>query len=208
MLRIFLLCTFLLISLLPQFVNSQKLIDIAGQFRYRLEMSNRDFNKNTDCNNYSLLRSRIGLLYSPIKNIKAFFQLEDSRILSEGSDNFIPSISKHLNLFQAFLEFDSLFHIPLKLRLGRSEIEYSNERLIGAVGWRNVGRSFDGLNLEFESNSILINFFSFQIQENLKPGNVEDLNFTGIWGILNLYNNLESHFFTFWREEPGKNGLS
>ena len=171
---VILLICFLLLSIFTLF--SQKTININGQIRYRYELTDKDFDNDIKPNNFNLLRTRIGLSYRPSSNFNAFFQLQDSRIMGE-ENGTLDGSAKRLDMHQAYMNIDSLFQIPLSLKLGRSEISYSNQRLIGAVGWHNVGRSLDGATLAYESGLGPIDLFSFQINEDLMAGNIGDIYF-------------------------------
>src|SRR5690606_22845165 len=51
----------------------------------------------------------------------------------------------------------------LGLRLGRQELAYGNERLVGAVGWSNVGRSFDAALLRLRDDRVAADLFAAQL---------------------------------------------
>jgi hypothetical protein len=53
--------------------------------------------------------------------------------------------TRALDLHQGFLQIDSIFNSGFGVRLGRMELKYGTERIIGPVDWNNTGRSFDGL---------------------------------------------------------------
>ena len=59
-----------------------------------------------------------------------------------------------LILHQAYFSVNKLFDLPLNLKLGRMELSYGPQRLIGAVGWHNVGRSFDGGILQLNTEKV------------------------------------------------------
>ena len=52
------------------------------------------------------------------------------------------------------------------------ELSYGNERLVGPVGWNNVGRSFDGLVIKFEVPSQSIEGFVTNIAETNTPPSI------------------------------------
>jgi len=93
----------------------------------------------------SYLRTRVNLNLPMDSLTRIFVQLQDSRLY--GSD---PGISgglandMNLGVHQAFVELRHWIWHRLETTLGRQELNYGNQRLIGAVGWNNVGRAFDG----------------------------------------------------------------
>jgi len=44
------------------------------------------------------------------------------------------------DLHQGFVTINNFFNFPVTLKLGRYEVIYGPQRLMGAVGWHNVGR--------------------------------------------------------------------
>jgi len=63
---------------------------------------------------------------------------------SGGSFSTLANTS-NLDLHQGYLELDDFLADGLTLQAGRFEVSLGSERLVGAVGWHNVGRSFDGI---------------------------------------------------------------
>ncbi len=107
----------------------------------------RDFNLRTPANTYTLLRSRLGVEVLPLEDLRVVLQVRDSRVFGQEKDGAVFSTladSRNLDLHQGFVEVKKLFTDALTLKLGRMELSYANERIIGAVGWHNVGRVFDG----------------------------------------------------------------
>ncbi|MCG8605289.1 alginate export family protein, partial [bacterium] len=58
---------------------------------------------------------------------------------------------------------------PIHLKAGRQEMIYGSQRLIGAVGWSNVGRSFDGIKWTIGRTN-QVDFFGMMINESSTPG--------------------------------------
>ena len=60
--------------------------------------------------------------------------------------NTSPTSPDVIDLHQGYLELSgSIRPADISVRAGRQEIILGNERLVGAGGWTNTGRSFDGL---------------------------------------------------------------
>ncbi|MCH7975834.1 MAG: alginate export family protein [Bacteroidetes bacterium] len=76
---------------------------------------------------------------------------------------------------------NNLLNRPFSLRLGRMELAYGNQRIIGAVGWHNIGRSFDGALVSFTRKNIRLDAFSAKEVESQSPGNADDKDFRGVW---------------------------
>lgn len=87
-----------------------------------------------------LLRTRaaLGLSYS---SFGAYVQVQDSRAIGEEAST--SATFSNLDLHQGYLELKSPGGIPLTARVGRQELAYGDQRLVGSANWANVGRSFD-----------------------------------------------------------------
>ena len=71
---------FLLYNLSSSNYCSQSDLDVSAQIRPRYQMNNKDFNSDIPSNNFTELRTRLGLKFSPVENITGFVQIQDSRI--------------------------------------------------------------------------------------------------------------------------------
>jgi hypothetical protein len=127
-------------------------IQFDGQIRVRSESEAKDFNSDTDRNSFSLLRARLGALARPDENVSVYFQVQDSRRF--GTEPNTLASTANIDLHQAYFEVRNPDK-AIKLKLGRQEIAYGGQRLIGPVGWHNVGRSFDGMKLTLGNKSTL-----------------------------------------------------
>jgi len=128
-------------------------IDFTAQVRERSEIDARNFSGDSDTIVFHLLRSRIGLAAAANSKIRLFAQVQDSRLFGSGDPligrGTLDGRAPVLDFHQAYFEVDSLFNAPLTAKVGRQELAFGNERLIGAVAWHNVGRTFDAGRLSY-----------------------------------------------------------
>lgn len=68
--------------------------------------------------------------------------------------------SDTIDLHQAYFTAGNHKEFPLSLKVGRQELVYGDERLIGAFGWNNIGRSFDAAKLRWQNEWFGVDFFS------------------------------------------------
>ncbi|HXJ76649.1 MAG TPA: alginate export family protein, partial [Candidatus Dormibacteraeota bacterium] len=52
---------------------------------------------------------------------------------------------------------------PLSLKVGRQELSYGEERIIGAFGWNNIGRVFDAAKLRLQTEYFNADFFTSRV---------------------------------------------
>src|SRR6266481_2154163 len=158
--------------------------DIGGNLRLRYELKDNfaisgapgslDFRDHgADVNNdYFLERIRYRLGY----NEKWWSVLVEGRSSLVQSDersaytNFPPvpgTVSRKgdgpesdtVDLHQAFVNLGNHKEFPLSLKLGRQELIYGEERLIGAFGWNNIGRVFDAAKVRWQNPWFAADFF-------------------------------------------------
>jgi len=56
-----------------------------------------------------------------------------------------------IELHQAIVSVGNHKEFPLSLKVGRMEMSYGDERLIGAFGWNNIGRTFDAAKMRWQN---------------------------------------------------------
>ena len=102
-------------------------------------------------------RARLGLEVKAYKWIKARIQLQDVRTWGEETNTLGDVSADGFDLHQGYAEL--VTPIGLSFRVGRQEINFDNQRLIGAVGWSNQGRSFDAIHAIFDKGPFDGNLF-------------------------------------------------
>lgn len=148
----------------------QKKLKISLHLRHRLEyQENKDFTDNlegTDHDAFHLLRTRLNIDFQPIKMFRAFLQLQDSRYWNDeqvgaNTPNGYGFFEDDLDFRQAYADIILPLgkHRSITLRIGRQELIYGNERLIGGFNWNNVAQTFDGVNMILKWNRLQLDTF-------------------------------------------------
>ncbi len=164
---------FLLFSFIfAEFAIAQNKVKVNAQIRPRFNFDDKDFNSSSEANSYTELRTRLGVAYSPSENLTGFIQLQDSRIY--GTESSTMANTMNLDIHQAYFKIDNFFGLPFYLKVGRMELSYGSQRILGAVGWSNVGRSFDGSVLQFQTKSVNIDFIAARTNESMLQGDSLD----------------------------------
>ena len=144
-------------------------LDLGGQFRTRFEyrdqfgiagvpgsMDFRSHGADTE-NTYGLFRTRIHLGWSPVEWSKFYVEGRDS--FSLGDDRRPNPESDRIDLHQAYLGLGNTNQFPVSLKLGRQELSYGDERLVGAFDWNNIGRVFDAAKLRYDNTHFWLDGF-------------------------------------------------
>lgn len=168
--------------------------EVSGSARVRGESKdNGDFNKTTlDYKNYTGSRFRVGLKFNPNSDVSVFFQPQFSKIW--GTDEVIldpvsgavpGQTSGQLNdtgvdVHQAYMSFST--NGTFSMTLGRRELSFGDELLVGAEEWSNTGRAFDVASANFKWNNGAVDLFASKLREsNSAFGTPADADFSGLY---------------------------
>ena len=181
--------TLILISLFGMLIAEGNPLKFSGQVRQRFEMVDKDFTNTTSFNNQNYLRTRFAVSYDN-DDYSTFVQLQDSRVFGTETSTLGDGTADALDVHQANFKLKNLFGMPLSAKVGRFEAAYGPQRLIGAVGWHNIGRSFDGVVFNFKNDFANVDFFNFKQVEASTVNDEDDFNVRGAYTHLSL---MEGH---------------
>ncbi len=181
---------------------------LDGQIRHRIELDNRDFNSDTNINSYNLLRSRIGLTMKVSDSLSGYFQIQDSRRFGEEQSTLGDGSADNLDFHQAYIQIGNLFNLPVNVKLGRMEVIQGSQRFIGAVGWHNVGRSFDGVIFKWFNGKNYIDIYAFQEVESNAAENDGDKGVYGLNGNFPLNTDVTVQPFFIWQRTNPNDDLN
>ncbi len=170
-----------------------------GQLRYRYEWSDRDFDADREGVAFNLLRTRLGVHLLPAAHTEVLLQFQDARTFGEEANTLTDGAADNLDLHQGYLRLSDLFGAPVDLQLGRFEVRYGGERLLGAVGWHNIGRSFDGVRLRLHPAGATLDVFNLKEVEALEPGGTGDRNVLGVYGDAALLTGYTTQGYVVWQ---------
>ena len=146
--------------------------DLGGQVRGRYEVlengpsfefPRRDFQAEgvDNDNSYLLFREKIHLGYKPVPWLQGYVEGRDST--SSGDDHSKNPGTDQFDLHQAYVSLGNAADFPLSLKVGRQELSYGDERLVGASDWSNVPRAFDAAKLRFENSAFWADLFGGRV---------------------------------------------
>lgn len=106
------------------------------------------------------------------------------QLTDNGSTNTFSAASQGASnnttdLHESYLNIAKLADTNLSVRLGRQELVYGDQRLIGSFGWSNNGRSFDAIKFTHATEIANVDFFTSKIAENNRTATDQD--FSGIY---------------------------
>ncbi|MBE8364447.1 alginate export family protein [Leptospira borgpetersenii] len=132
-------------------------VKLGGLIRIRPEARyNYDFDKFKNDNiSFVGAKAQIWIEKEFTQNMKARIVLQDSALWGGekgsiiGIDTANDNTRQSVGIREAWVESKELIG-PVTLQAGRQILKYGDERLVGALEWNNVGRSFNGFRLKID----------------------------------------------------------
>jgi hypothetical protein len=135
-------------------------LELRGRYEDR---NNRDIASSVDdLRQDGLLRLRLELtVRNPETGLSAFLQPQASvdAYSVPNRDGTYDRTSIH----QAYVQWQKPADKRLIARIGRQELAYGNQRLVGAFAWDNVGRSFDGVRADYQFDIHALSAFGVRL---------------------------------------------
>ncbi len=171
-------------------------VEFSGQYRLRGEYrDNADFRDGSgygDGRAFYGQRIRLTGKASPTDDVKVKVTIQDTREWGEFyNTNGGPRLTEvndsyELDIHEGYLQIDNVAGTPVAVRMGRQELVYGNERLVGAFGWSNNGRSFDAIKFMYTSDAFDVDAWTAKIQERsgascVAPNCNNDQDFYGVY---------------------------
>lgn len=132
-----------------------------GQLRLRAEWDGRTAGAGDDA--ATLSRIRVGVRAELVPWARAYVQLQDSRGWGTEGNTLTDAAADQFDLHQGYAELGTVARVAG--RLGRQELALGDERLVGAVGWSNTGRAFDGARLLGAAGGVQWSVFWMNVAE-------------------------------------------
>lgn len=171
------------------FFDGRLVLDVQERLRLEYRDNNVTFNDHrpSDQDFWLLHRFRLGVLGQPLDWLKLYAQIQDSRELE--SSRFLAPPVGNANIEegtadwrQAWIELGNYKEFPVSLKIGRQELAYGDERLIGSFDWNNVGRTFDAAKLRWQGGKFWVDLFAANVVgNNIFYGRDESFNDVADW---------------------------
>ena len=180
-------------------------VRLTGELRARGEtvLGNR-FTEGED-DSYLLQRVRLGVELKPLPYLQMFVQGQDSRVSFTDRINPAP-FRDSADLRQAWFQFGHGEKSSFNFRIGRQELAFGEERLVGASNWGNVGRSFDAAKLAVQHDGYGATFFASSVvvpRDHAFDRHLDGDNLHGAYGsITRLIPQAAIEPYVFWRVAP------
>ena len=115
-----------------------------------------------------------------------------------------PESDGPMALYQAYVTLGNHKEFPLSLKVGRQELAYGEERLVGTADWLNNSRVFDGAKVRWENVWFAADFFSSRVvlpdDNNFNIANDYDW-FSGVYATSKLIPKQTTEVYFFSRND-------
>jgi alginate export protein len=153
--------------------------------------SNWDFSRrpqDDNQNRYEVLRvmPRIGYTgswFSALLEGRSSYSFGDERYNATAPGHALADLDGPLDIYQAYVLFGTA-KTPVSFKIGRQELAYGDQRLVGPGKWLNNPRTFDAAKLHWTNGIIGLDAFASSVvyvdHNNLNRSNIQDM-FSGLY---------------------------
>jgi hypothetical protein len=135
---------------------------VRGEFRERIEgFDGAGFNATRE-DLYYLSRLRFNATVTPARPLSFQVQAQDARVAKKTVGPTAAPFSAPFDLRMAFADVGSAVG-PVKVRVGRQELVYGEQRLVGHVSWLNAARTFDGAKMTLRTKAFSVDAFGTSV---------------------------------------------
>jgi hypothetical protein len=151
---------------------NQKLPDwlrVRGEFRERVEGFNSlGFTDGRD-DGYALSRVRFNVAVTPNEHLSFQANVQDARVGGKTVGPTTAPFRGPFDLRTAFADVGSST-APVAARIGRQELAFGEQRLLGHLAWVNTGRSFDAARAILRAKTFQVDVFAASLVRSLPDG--------------------------------------
>ena len=109
---------------------------------------------------------------------RSSYSFDDERYSATAAGQGLPERDGPLDLHQAFLFVGNHKAFPLSLKIGRQELVYGDQRLLGHFRWNNNARTFDAAKVRWQNAFFGVDLFTgslvYNDHRNLNTSNFQD----------------------------------
>lgn len=181
-----------------------KWVRVGGEYRTRFESYSGGNFSAANSDGYWLSRTRLSVTLQPLPWAKVFAETQDARAIRKHPG--LPPFENVWDLRSGYVELGDIDKKRLGLRVGRQELTFGENRIVGGAAWSNATRAFDGVRavVKFAGNRVDVIATSVVVNVNgtwdhHQQGN----NFHGIYtDFPKLIPHAVIQPYVFWRLQP------
>ncbi len=155
---------------------------LGAEVRPRYELRNPAGSGGVD--EFTSMRVRLGLAAVLDESLTIFAQIQDVRLWGEESSPLLDYRADNLDLHQGYFRYRNDWLDGVGVTVGRMEVTFGGERLVGTVNWTQQGQSFDGVRLDVRHGVVDAALVAYRIADESAPTASADIELYGAYGTL------------------------
>lgn len=159
-------------------------------------------------------RTRLNFKADFTDNVSTFIELDSynnwgDSFRSDYLTGFDSAGGASVDLYQAYIEANEMWGTPLRLRVGRQELSFGSQWLVGVNDASSLyrGLSFDAVRLDYTTDQFTVAAWASKLAENF--GNLYSVNDTDFYGVYGSYTGIEDvkidAYYMYVRDQHGRN---
>lgn len=153
-------------------------IAFGGQVRPRFEYR-RSVGNSRDA--FISMRVRGQLAARLERNVRVLIQVQNVRLWGEEISSLGDLRADNFDLHQGYVEIASPGSRAFSARVGRQEISFGGQRLVGAVNWSQRARPFDAVRLGASTDVAQLDLFGALLGDETTAANEDNAYFVGAY---------------------------
>jgi alginate export protein len=138
-------------------------LTVRGEFRDRMEGgTNIGYTPGLD-DVYWLNRFRFDVSVRPSAGFGVLVQAQDARVANKDVGATSSPFRNPFDLRQAYADIGNAEKGPFTVRVGRQEMFFGEQRLVGHLTWVNAARSFDGVRATYKTKGFKLDTFATSV---------------------------------------------
>lgn len=143
-------------------------LHVRGEFRERMEgVSSAGFADGRD-DLFWLSRFRFDVTARPSARLLFMVQGQDARVAGKSIGSTAAPFSGAIDLRMAYAQAGGLLGGTTQILVGRQELVFGEQRLVGHVSWLNTARTFDGARVTVRRGALQFDGFATSVVRSLQ----------------------------------------
>jgi len=174
-------------------------------YRMRYEGYTAGSFQTANSDSYLLTRFRLGMLLKPLRWLKVYTELQDADAFWK--DPKVPPYQSTWDLRRAYVDLGDIEQDPIAFRVGRQDLSFGWQRLLGTSYWRNASRGWDAAMMIVNWKMLRVNAFAAAPVINYDNGLSHHQPGNDLHGIYSRWRNLlpqsDLEPYLLWHLAPG-----
>lgn len=181
-------------------------VRFGGEYRLRFEDATGLRGVDGADDAYALSRLRLNLTFLAGSHVRFFVEGQDARAGGYAPNPDPANVRDEFDLRQAYVEVRQAEKSGWAVRLGRQELSYDDQRVVGASNWTNTARVFDAAKVSYSDARFAVDAFASSVVVSTPDHfdrHLDGQNFYGVHAsFLNVIPNAELVSYAYWKTNP------